>query len=263
MEEFNSGFEHEAEYLDPRLGVSDWRSFPLAAHDNPYDFSDCGLAGDFEYDPTQRVACSTSDNVKNEMQDQLPSTRSSHVDTQHEQHQFPGQLKSEPKPVSKYHGPNSVDNETYTESCGVYSPEKVPPVRKSQRKHSPYHCPRCDGRFTWRAVVKLHFRGCIARHGNPEALRWNDHTSLKPLREGEPKDKTRSDSFRSRLKACSGVMIHSKLPPGGVAVNFVSSVGKGNHLCAICGGGPFSISRQEPLPHLCGKTWEPYRSQLV
>ena len=127
MEEFNSGFEHEAEYLDPRLEFSDWRSFPLAAYDNPYDFSDCGLAGDFEYDPTQRVAYSTPDNVINEMQDQLPSTRSSQVDTQHEQHQFPGQLQSESNPVSKYHGPNSVDDETYTEFCGVHSPEKVPP----------------------------------------------------------------------------------------------------------------------------------------
>ena len=243
MEEFNSSFEHEAGYLDPRLGVSSWRSSSLAAHDNPSDFSDFALAGGFEYNPTQRLAYSAFDNVINEMQDQLPSPMSSRLDTQHEQHQFPGQLQSEPEPVSRCHGPNLADNETYTEFCGVYSPEKVPPVRTSQRKHSPYHCPRCDSRFTLRAAVKPHFRRCIAKHGNPDALRWNDHVSLKPLREGERKDKARSDEFRGRLKAYSGVMIPSKLPPGGVIVKFVSSVGKGNHLCAICGGGPFSIAR--------------------
>ena len=71
-------------------------------------------------------------------------------------------------------------NSEWTTVCGVYSPEKsLPMVRHNTNDPAhKFHCPRCDKTFTRRYTVKLHFTGCIAKHGNPEALRWLDHPSL-------------------------------------------------------------------------------------
>ncbi len=63
-----------------------------------------------------------------------------------------------------------------TDVCGVYSPEKKPPVKRSCR--GVFHCPRCDSQFTTSNTVNYHFEKCIARYGNPRSLKWNDHPSL-------------------------------------------------------------------------------------
>lgn len=63
-----------------------------------------------------------------------------------------------------------------TNVCGVFSPEKKPPVKRSSR--GDFHCPRCDSQFTRPTGVNYHFEDCIAKHGNPSSLRWDDHPSL-------------------------------------------------------------------------------------
>lgn len=127
----------------------------------------------------------------------------------------------------------------------THLPEKLSPVRNSRNTDSPYHCPRYDNKLAARNNVKERFPHCITKDGNPDALRWNGHTSLKPLCKGEMRDKARCDRFRDSLEAWSGVAIPSKLSWGQVIVKFVSSVRvssarRGNHLCAVCDGGPFS-----------------------
>ena len=64
-----------------------------------------------------------------------------------------------------------------TNACGVFSPEKQPPVKRSS--HGEFHCPRCDSQFTTSKGVYYHFEMCIAKHGNPKSLSWDDHSSLK------------------------------------------------------------------------------------
>lgn len=113
------------------------------------------------------------------------------------------------------------------------------PTRDIQKMDSPYHCPRCDNRFTRRSGVKIHFSGCIYKHGNPHALKWNDHISLRPIQQAGAKDQARKDKSNRTLEAYSGIVIPSKLLPGEKIIKFVSSSTRGNWLCAICGGGPF------------------------
>ena len=74
---------------------------------------------------------------------------------------------------SRVSGPTNV--------CGVYSPEKMPTVKRSN--HGAFHCPRCDSQFTRSSGVNYHFEGCVARYGNPKSLRWNDHASLEEVKE--------------------------------------------------------------------------------
>ena len=64
-----------------------------------------------------------------------------------------------------------------TNACGVFSPAKQPPVKRSG--HGEFHCPRCDSQFTTSKGVNYHFEMCIAKHGNPKSLSWDDHSSLK------------------------------------------------------------------------------------
>ena len=64
-----------------------------------------------------------------------------------------------------------------TNVCGVYSPEKKRPVKRSNR--GDFHCPRCDSQFTTLNSVNYHFENCIAKYGNPRSLKWNDHPSLE------------------------------------------------------------------------------------
>ncbi len=63
-----------------------------------------------------------------------------------------------------------------TDVCGVFSPEKKPPVKRSC--HGAFHCPRCDSQFTTSKGVNYHFEKCIATYGNPRSLKWDDHPSL-------------------------------------------------------------------------------------
>lgn len=64
-----------------------------------------------------------------------------------------------------------------TSACGVFSPEKKPPVKRSNR--GAFHCPRCDTQFTTSKGVNYHFGQCVAMYGNPKSLKWNDHPSLE------------------------------------------------------------------------------------
>ena len=68
-----------------------------------------------------------------------------------------------------------------TNACGVFSPEIKPPVKRSS--HGDFHCPRCDSQFTKLTGVNYHFEGCIAKYGNPGSLRWNDHPSLRRMKQ--------------------------------------------------------------------------------
>lgn len=192
--------EHVAKRPDPGLGLPAWKSWrPPANNTSPYS-SKSGNA-------TQHTPNRTSEGDIHciETNNQLPRGY----------------------------------KDTYTEFCGVYSPEKVAPIRDIQRMDSRYHCPRCDTRFSRRNGVKTHFSGCIYKHGNPHALKWNDHISLKPIHQAGAKDQARKDKFNRTLEAYSGIIIPSKLLPGEEIVKFVSSSKRGSSLCAICGGGPF------------------------
>lgn len=64
-----------------------------------------------------------------------------------------------------------------TNVCGVFSPEKKPPVKRSTSGE--FHCPRCDSQFTTSSGVNFHFEKCIAKYGNPGSLRWHEHPSLE------------------------------------------------------------------------------------
>ena len=246
MEETNPTFEYDILYPTTERG-----SLLLEAHDVSPESSDFSTRGDLDYGITQQADQQTIDqafeDVMNEieMHAHLPHTGSSCMESQYEHQQCSSERQSELQPVSMQDNPNLVDKDTCTKSGGVFSPPKVPPARSSQITVSPYHCPRCDTKMASRRAIKQHFSRCIMKHGNPDALKWDDHASLQPLRQGEIKDKARRDNCRDSLKACSGIEIPSRLRPGRDIVKFVSSakvssVGQANHLCAICGGGPFS-----------------------
>ena len=81
-----------------------------------------------------------------------------------------------------------------TRACGVLSPEKKPPVKRSH--NGAFHCPRCDSQFTRSRTVNYHFEGCVAKYGNPESLRWNDH----PSHEGVKKHAIRDNELRPTIK---------------------------------------------------------------
>ena len=99
-------------------------------------------------------------------------------------------------------GPTSV--------CGVFSPEKKPPVKNITT--GPFHCPRCDSQYSRPSQVNYHFEGCIARYGNPRSLRWNDHPSL--LGKGEKvalKEKNAQiPTSPARMSAIQGVSARDK-----------------------------------------------------
>lgn len=80
-----------------------------------------------------------------------------------------------------------------TNVCGVYSPEKKRPVKRSNRGE--FHCPRCDSQFTTLLAVNYHFEQCIAKHGNPKSLKWNDHPSLE---RAEKNFASRNDNKQTR-----------------------------------------------------------------
>ena len=67
-----------------------------------------------------------------------------------------------------------------TNACGVYSPEKMVPVKRSN--HGAFHCPRCDSQFINWFGVNYHFEKCVAMYGNPKRLKWNDHASLEEVK---------------------------------------------------------------------------------
>ena len=223
---------------DPIFGLEDTESCP---HIVLPHFSDlCTLTGIDDVAPqaTYQFLGSTFDDAMNDIQMDtfVPSLASTHLETPDDQQ---GSVKMEPvqRPSSKRKNVNLVRVDTYTEVCGVYSAEKVPPTKHIRDKDYPYHCPRCDNTFNSRKTVKVHFISCIAEHGNPDALRWNDHVNLKPARQGGPRDHVRSKIFQDTLNAYSGVTIPSKLSQ---IVKFVAPRKEGAFLCPICGGGPFS-----------------------
>ena len=78
----------------------------------------------------------------------------------------------------------------------VYCPEiqKPHPKEKSGSLNLKFQCPRCSTRFSRRYSVKSHFPSCIERHGNPDALKWNEHASAKGY---QPRKRNRYNIFRS------------------------------------------------------------------
>ena len=226
MDELLLGFGHEAQYPDPAFGLENWKSWPTLAHNLDRTFSNFSPAA--QPDDYQT----------------LPYIESRHADaeTHQENQQYPFETHSEWQPVPKRKSLGGINEETYTAVCGVYSPEKMPPTGKGSQLGSPYHCPRCDRRLSKRIYVKSHFPDCIAKHGNPDALRWNDHVSLKPTHHGGPRDHVRKKNFDDTLEAYSGITIPSKLSPGDKVITYKSKSKKGDFLCAICGGGPFGYT---------------------
>ena len=204
------------------------------------DFSSAGV-DKFTPPAHYQFLGSRFDDAMNEIQMDisLPLPASTYLETPEGQQDF---IRMQPaqQPSSTRKIINLVSMDTYTEVCGVYSAEKVPLTKTPRNKDYQYHCPRCDHTFLQRKNVKYHFISCIKKHGNPDALKWNDHVNLKPTRQGGPKDHVRSKSFQDTLDAYSGVTIPSKLSPGQAVVKFVAPRREGNLLCAVCGGGPFS-----------------------
>ncbi len=241
----NRSFEQEAEYLDPRSGVRNWRSLPLAAHDVLPGFSDLDMGGDLDYDITQQAEYQLLDQTfedamnKIEVDARLPYSGSSYMEVQHERPQGVDEVQSESQLAFKQDNPDLVDTDTHTNFGGVSSPEKAPRVTRKRHTGS-YHCPRCDKKFCKRGAVKGHFSRCIVKLGNPKALRWDDHISLQPTHKGGPKDQTRNNIYHSSLEAYSGVVVPSKLLRGQSIVRYVPRKIQGNLLCAVCGGGPFA-----------------------
>lgn len=235
MEASDSSSEYEGAYLDLRSQVTDSGSWPPVAQNALPTFFDFGIIGDpdgTDYQLFDQLIKYISS--EKEIHAHLPFTGSTHFETEHGHQQYSSEIQAGPQIVSKR---KPVD-ETYTKYCGVYSPEKVSPVKSS---NSSYHCPRCDEKFTQRRNVKLHFPRCILKHGNPDALKWNDHFSLQPLHQGGLRDRARTYSHHNNLKAYSGMTISSKLPQGQAIIKFKSPLKRGNFLCPVCGGGPFSI----------------------
>ena len=172
----------------------------------------------------------------------LPYTESNHVETHQEGQQCLFNVQSALQPVPKRWAFDRINEETYTAVCGVYSPEKMSPNREAHKRDFPYHCPRCDKRLSTRGSVKMHFPDCIAKYGNPDALKWNDHVSLKPTPYGISRDPVRKKKFDDTIKAYSGTIVPSKLSPGQKIIKFKSKSKKGDSICAICGGGTFAYS---------------------
>ena len=51
-------------------------------------------------------------------------------------------------------------------------------MAKKSRAESPYICALCNVGFSRRGTVKdPHFARCIAKHGNPKNLVWDEHPS--------------------------------------------------------------------------------------
>ena len=67
-----------------------------------------------------------------------------------------------------------------TDVCGVYSPDTgrrlVTTISQKGGKNT---CPRCFSTMTRSRTVKDHFPGCIAKYGNPRALKYTDHESMQ------------------------------------------------------------------------------------
>ena len=67
-------------------------------------------------------------------------------------------------------------------------PPKNANIAKNARKRDPggpYICALCNRGFTRRATVKEpHFASCVARHGNPNQVAWDDHESCWPKKPG-------------------------------------------------------------------------------
>lgn len=93
-----------------------------------------------------------------------------------QQHGSPIDVASSNGSANRKHKRNLPRKSGPTNACGVFSPEKKPPVKKSDR--GAFHCPRCDSQFTTSQAVNYHFEKCIAKYGNPRSLKWNDHPSL-------------------------------------------------------------------------------------
>ena len=68
--------------------------------------------------------------------------------------------------------------------------------------------------------VKSDFLDVITKHGNLDALRFDDHVSLKPSYHGGSRD-------HIRKKNNSGIIITSKLSHGNNIVNFISKSNRG------------------------------------
>ena len=68
-----------------------------------------------------------------------------------------------------------------TEYCGVFS-ERIKTPKPAARSKGDFQCIICGSRFTRAEGVNYHFPGCVARYGNPEARRWDDHPSCASKR---------------------------------------------------------------------------------
>lgn len=66
----------------------------------------------------------------------------------------------------------------YTNVCGVRSPATSTPIKKYNPGKGEFCCPRCESNFTRPKSVKDHFPYCVAKCGNPQALRFTDHPSM-------------------------------------------------------------------------------------
>ena len=80
------------------------------------------------------------------------------------------------KLTQKRHAHSRDDN--YTNVCGVYSPEKATPVKRYNHGKGEFCCPRCGSNFTRPKSVKDHFPDCVGKYGNPQLLRYTDHSSM-------------------------------------------------------------------------------------
>lgn len=60
----------------------------------------------------------------------------------------------------------------YTDVCGVSSSAKANPVKKSNPGKGDFYCPRCGSNSTKHKPVKDHLPDCIAKCGNPNAIRY-------------------------------------------------------------------------------------------
>ena len=67
----------------------------------------------------------------------------------------------------------------YTDVCGVFSPEVTAPVKKYNYGKGDFCCPRCGSNFTRPFSVRDHFPSCVTRYGNPQALRYSDHPTMR------------------------------------------------------------------------------------
>ena len=96
----------------------------------------------------------------------------------------------------------------YTNVCGVPSPEVLKPVKKTNDGNGDFCCPRCGSNFTRPKSVKDHFPSCVAKHGNPQSLRFTDHPSMKT-----------SESFIQRRTRTSRVESNMEMETDDVAMD--------------------------------------------